>query len=1219
MGSSKCLADNHSPLSSRNATHKTGIPIAALDISPYRTHAILAGRDILKTVQVSGSSCVEDNNLRSAIINYVATHSISGGAISAKHKDQLAANDVKWSHGKFDSTVATAAANGQIVIYDINRPGIEFARLHEHVRQVHRVAFNPHQGALLLSGSQDATMRLWDLRDLDGDRSVMTCRSTYQYPGNNEGIRDLRWSPTNGVEFAAGTDNGVIQRWDFRKNKSPLLKINAHEKTCHSIDWHSDGKHLVSGGADKFVNVWDFSSTDRRKKPCWQIRAPQAVLNVRWRPPIWFADGNGPGCWQSSHISTSYDYQDPRIHIWDFRHPHMPFREIDRYETPPTAMLWHSESLLWSVGSTGIFTQSDLNFSSKTSDRRSANVVAASSTGKINFFSELRASRRESFKDVSNDFLDRHRKVNMNGEKLSGSHSATDGSLEEASLLSSSFKNRHRKSPSTRSSKAIGGTPPSAGTGGPTLKLDEIMQKDISFRAQTAAIGNVVGLFDVTAFKFLARNFGTPPMQPTTGSDDYHQALSLIFKQNATLATNTNQYRLAQSWQILSLAIEKDLQFDKYTDLDQPNTSAKQMNTRSARNIVGEMGNLAQNDKRDRSKSEVGKPRDKLIASSVFENSSTMTTPIARPVPDKSSESTVSGCISAPEGDESLSLPEPVWGEISTWRQTKNSHDLLNSSGFRSLHNIVDHDGNAPIEQAVSPRSTQPQLMDVDRLQSAAEFIDIDHQINERRAAMENYRAKPRPLLTLDESVHIRGNFLTPSFNRHNSDESFQLFSASTDSSQHANSATGSYGSSQGSEKLASIPEKWNAGTRHQEKNDVSYSKAPVTDENRYDFLSESRQSLISAALSPPAQAMTKSRQSQNLEPTPLLRPPQNEYTIIHFDDIEPTENSYVPPTKLYAETNFRREPFDYIGKPSHLEASRLWNFTSMIKPLINYHISQLNSSQLPAQIILLLGPRLWNSFPQDLIVSILLTYHDQLVSLSLYSQAAHIRKLAYPSYSDVSDYGNYGITPGGPWCTNCQKPNKGDRLFLCERCNNSWAGCPICYGEGPGILVNGRNSEPSDLLWGWCQWCGHGGHVGCLRIWWINDQMSEGGCATAGCLHDCVAGSRREEALRRKGEAKKAGIVKGDRWVVGESKAVERTRVMVGGDASGRGGIIQGQSAVRGLGGGHGPLSLGVTGRSGSGGKKVRLLDPKEDTQRQEGIDDRSRVNISKTSASAP
>ena len=494
-------------MSPRNTTHKTGIPIVALDISPRKTHAVLAGREILKTIEVSGSTCVEDFNLRAAVITYAATHHTAGGAVSAKHKDQLAANDVKSSHGKFDTTIGTAAANGQIVIYDVNRVGVELARLHEHVRQVHRLAVNPHQGALLLSGSQDATMRLWDLRDLAGDRSVMTCRSSYQYPGNNEGVRDLSWSPTNGVEFAAGTDNGVIQRWDLRKTRAPMLKVNAHEKTCHAVEWHPDGKHLVSGGADKMVNVWDFSSTDRRKKAAWQLRAPQAVLNVRWRPPRGGAPGDHSGNWQCSQVVTSYDHQDPRIHVWDFRRPFMPFREIDRFDTAPTAMLWQSEDLLWSVDMQGIFAQMDINGATPVSHTRSTSVVAIAPSGQVGVVAERRARRQRSLQDATDDFLHRHRLSGGGAEKMSRSQSATDGSLEEASLLSSSLKNRHRNPPSVKSAKSIAGTPPSGGTG-VSVSLDEAMRKEYAFQpGQVAAYGHILGLFDSPGFAFLARNY----------------------------------------------------------------------------------------------------------------------------------------------------------------------------------------------------------------------------------------------------------------------------------------------------------------------------------------------------------------------------------------------------------------------------------------------------------------------------------------------------------------------------------------------------------------------------------------------------------------------------------------------------------------------------------------------------------------------------------------
>lgn len=536
------------------------MPIHALDISPSRTHAILAGREILKTIHVTEAACTEDFNLRSSIIAYAAAHDVSGGTISAKHKDQLAATDVKWSHGKYDTTIATAAANGQIVIYDLNRPGVELARLHEHSRQVHRVAFNPFQGALLLSGSQDTTVRLWDLRALARDESVMTCRSVYKYSGNNEGVRDLRWSPTEGVEFAVGTDNGVIQRWDLQKPNVPLLKINAHEKTCYSIDWHPDGKHLASGGADKNVKVWDFSSMDRRMKASWQIRAPKPVYNVRWRPPTWRPEEGTPGHWNSTQLATSYDNQDPRVHVWDLRRPYLPSRELDSFDITSTAMLWHSKNLFWSVNVAGVFTQTNLNFINRLPDTRSANTVAIASDGRLASFLEKRSGQGVSMEEMGRHFVRTNKHAGSSGEKFSSSYSATEGSFEETSLLGSSFKTRRQKAPSTQSSRSFGGTPPSAGSGGPVVRLDEALQKhNLYHSVQMAACGRISGVFEAEAFIFLARHYQLNVQMGPKANSAILRSLPEALDHNADVAAYVGHYRLAQSWRILALALQKEL------------------------------------------------------------------------------------------------------------------------------------------------------------------------------------------------------------------------------------------------------------------------------------------------------------------------------------------------------------------------------------------------------------------------------------------------------------------------------------------------------------------------------------------------------------------------------------------------------------------------------------------------------------------------------------
>lgn len=1181
----------------------------------------MAGRDILKTVQVSGASCAEDFNLRSHIVAYAATHDISGNAVAAKHKGQVAANDVKWSNGAYDSTIATAAANGQIVIYDINRPGVELARLHEHNRQVHRLAFNPHQGAYLLSGSQDATVRLWDLRQLGVERSAATCRSIHKYSLNNEGIRDLRWSPTNGVEFAAGTDNGVIQRWDFRNDKSPLLRINAHENTCHSIDWHPDGKHLVSGGADKNVKIWDFSSTDRRMKACWQLRVPQVVMNVRWRPPCWTVNAHSTGNWQAVQFATSYDQQDPRIHLWDLRRPSMPFKEVDRYDTPATAMLWRSENLLWSVGVAGMFTQTDITYATKVLDKRSPNVIAVASSGQINLFSDQRTKPHRALDDAPEDFLQGRTWRGSSGERLSGSYSTTDGSFEESSFLSTSFKSRPRKATSSLSSKSVTSTPPSAGSGGPVLRLDQSLQSELLYRpAQTAASGHFLGVFNDTAFVFLARKYIPPPTPPGEQVEwNLHELLSDAFNQNAILAACVGQYRLAQSWRVLALALKKELKARAETNsaLRRSWKRAPQPSPKTS------TSNRFQSHRTDRIVSDEEGARNNLTAPLVQENGSNVTTPLARPILDPTGDP-VKGRGMAILDEETFQLPIPAFAK----RSPKNQRSVSDLARIKNLSDTEVSRKGLPLNgnSHVVPQPFHGESLEVAvQPPLATGFLDLDHHTSERRAAMNNYRAQPRPLLRLDDPFYVpRDGVLAPSLGRHDSNESLQMFSASMDSSHFAASAGGSFGSNQELERSDSSPERSRIGTRavsEEPLNDTSSDMLFEGDEHR---LESHNNYSFSHGFSDPVKLTT----AKSFEPAPppsLIRPIKPQPPIVHTEDLDTYgyDRTTSPPDQPSTSLGYFI-PSDF-APPENALRPKPWTATAMLPPLINYHTTTLSDSQTPSHLLLYLLPYFPLSIPQPLILNILLSYHKQLTSLALYSQAAHLRKLCHPSYPEIYDHGTDGISSGGAWCTICPKPNKGDKPGYCERCRQKWAPCPICNGEGP--LASPHTADPkgdthpdilnpsaSDALWGWCHVCGHGGHIGCLRLWWDDPAISEGGCATIGCLHDCVAGIRREEVLERVAEERKAGTVRGDEWVAEESQAAQKARDLLGRGERRRGG--QGQTSA----GGIGRFSVGLGGRShsgsGSGGKKVRLVVPEgegeEDGEESDGKDD-------VTSASAP
>jgi WD repeat-containing protein 24 len=1111
---------------------------------------VLAGREILKTIRVQDSTCTEDVNLRSKIIHYASTHGANKDAVSAQHRDQLAAYDVKWSHGNFDTTIATAAANGRITIYDLNRSSVEIARLHEHSRQVHRIAFNPHQPAYLLSGSQDGTILLWDLRALGDERSARECHHWKKYQANSEGIRDVKWSPSDGVIFAVSTDNGTLQRWDFAKESAPSLKLHAHDKTCHAIDWHPSGRYIASGGADKLVKVWDFESNDRRMKPSWQIRTPQAVLTLKWRPGS-AKDGTNLGEVQSSQIATSYDAKDPRIQVWDFQRPNIPFQELDKYDTPASDLVWHSENLLWSVGSTGTFTQNDMHLATKPSERRSVNVITTAPDGRIAFFSESR-SRRLSTGNRTNSTVEGLSATVNDDERFSSSQSANEGSLEEKNLSTSLQKRRQRfvESRMNTSSQST------QVTVSPDKTKDEKHPLAPSFRSsQFAASGYVLGLFDADSFSYLAQNYKLPTKPFLNGQEtNAHELILEAFEANAGFAEETNQFRLAQSWRILGQAAYHELLKRAQTSKElrlKDELPQKPDGASEAENLTkGDTTLIA---------------RTENLKATSRENLSSMPTPKSRPLQGLPALHFDSQQVRRTNSDHRRddSITERLSSLPTATAEGSNSSQDLGSLAYSSEFGSSVKNENPDIHSIHPISSTTASFRD---------FPDLEQELLERRIAMSNYRAQPRTVLRLDNPFDSQPNLsVMPPLDRYNSNESFQWFSASIDSDNRSFPMDGSF---------------------EEQKSILSHTSSSQWDRVMQRKRSLSRTNDSGAGQKTPQVAMPSNQDHDHGNETndntnkasiprncPVKRPSFSQQSKIHSRGLGLEKAPVTKPSKvLFQSIDFTApKNADFIQTP--------WSLFSLLPPLLHYHLNTLSDTQMPSILALWLSRLFPSAFSRRQITSYLSFYHSQLCSLQLDEPASNLRIFCNNVFPEVTE----SITRpdvASWYCRNCAKPLTGRDSTFCLTCKEYQGHCPICEDQFPlsDILSLSEAFDDSiSLLWTWCQGCGHGGHSSCLTRWFTDLTVSEGACAVAGCNHDCVEGIRREakvaEAERQKRKNRKS-VVKDD-WAIGESKAVERARDIVGAGAQVRKGSDMGNAN---------PITKGSAAGSG---RRVRLKMP--------------------------
>lgn len=116
----------------------------------------------------------------------------------------------------------------------------------DHSRTVNKVNFHPIDAPLLISGSQDGTMKCFDLRTKEVIKTFFS---------NTESVRDVQFSPHHTHTFAAVSENGNVQLWDIRKPERCVQAYTAHSGPIFACDWHPEIPWLATASRDKTIKV----------------------------------------------------------------------------------------------------------------------------------------------------------------------------------------------------------------------------------------------------------------------------------------------------------------------------------------------------------------------------------------------------------------------------------------------------------------------------------------------------------------------------------------------------------------------------------------------------------------------------------------------------------------------------------------------------------------------------------------------------------------------------------------------------------------------------------------------------------------------------------------------------------------------------------------------------------------------------------------------------
>jgi WD40 repeat protein len=126
-----------------------------------------------------------------------------------------------------------------------DRYKVEIVRTFPHAGAISTVAFSPN-GALALSGSNDNTMKLWD---------VATGTLVRTFVGHSNWVHSVAFSP-DGTRVLSGSRDKTVKLWDAATG-ALVRTFNGHSREVLSVAFSPDGSRVLSGSIDKTMRLWD--------------------------------------------------------------------------------------------------------------------------------------------------------------------------------------------------------------------------------------------------------------------------------------------------------------------------------------------------------------------------------------------------------------------------------------------------------------------------------------------------------------------------------------------------------------------------------------------------------------------------------------------------------------------------------------------------------------------------------------------------------------------------------------------------------------------------------------------------------------------------------------------------------------------------------------------------------------------------------------------------
>jgi len=216
------------------------------------------------------------------------------------------ANAVLECHWSSDGTqLYTCSADKSVCVWD-PESGRRLKKLNSHTAIVNSMQTVRRGVPYLVSGGDDGTTKLWDLR-------VRRCVHTWEHQYQ---ILAVSFDDTAERVFAGSLDNNVLI-YDMRNRDADPDLLTGHTDSVTGIDVSKDGNFLVSNAMDNTLRIWDVRPFVGNRNRCLRIlkgathNFEKNLLRVRW---------------SERDEMCAAGSADQNVNIWDMRQLQLAYR-----------------------------------------------------------------------------------------------------------------------------------------------------------------------------------------------------------------------------------------------------------------------------------------------------------------------------------------------------------------------------------------------------------------------------------------------------------------------------------------------------------------------------------------------------------------------------------------------------------------------------------------------------------------------------------------------------------------------------------------------------------------------------------------------------------------------------------------------------------------------------------------------------------------------------